>query len=658
MAKQDRTSLVFEVYRGATLLQTAEFSEESVTIGSGADALLLVEDPSLAALHAVFNVEQDGSVRVLDLGAEAGVVHRGSRVTDAPVNPGDSFTLGDLSVVVRFDAPVSTEDQTVVHAKRPKFDPTEVSTVYMDAEDISELARQELDEPAERDAGEDALSFVLRAGSSSSSAGENRNAPKVLEVSQVWESIILDTRHYRRSGKPVTIGSESGHKWTFIGMDIGWVPAPLASILPFTPPMWSEVNTQYKNEFYTPDHALPGNAAHALLSWKGNQYVANVSSAWGGFALIGDDRYSFEDLVARGKAQKSGAGYEIPMDDEIKLAIQVDETTFVAQLVHQSQKVGPGWMALLGLTLMAEAFFLGLLSLFAFLGLLFALLVMFMPRPPDSDFMKIDERFVDMLLDKQKKEEEKKDKKPQANPDAGEGAKAKREEGKVGKKDAKMEKAKGNKVEMQKAQLDKQIAEDAGLLGALRDSGMMDGMGGAVDAEMLGGIGGLIGAKGVQVGSGGLGSRGSGLGGGGTADGLGGLGTKGMGSGASGYGRGGGNFGEKGEGALGAVGGDPIIIGALDKALIDAVVKRHMNAIRYCYQRELVKSPSLKGKVSIKFTIAKDGSVSAASTKSSTLGSSTAEGCIVNQFLRMKFPEPKGGGIVIVTYPFIFTAGN
>ena len=78
--------------------------------------------------------------------------------------------------------------------------------------------------------------------------------------------------------------------------------------------------------------------------------------------------------------------------------------------------------------------------------------------------------------------------------------------------------------------------------------------------------------------------RGSGLGGGGSAEGLGGLGTKGRGSGKSGR-PGGGNFGAKGEGGIGRIGGDPIILGALDKSLIDAVIKRHMNQIRYCYQR-------------------------------------------------------------------------
>ena len=80
------------------------------------------------------------------------------------------------------------------------------------------------------------------------------------------------------------------------------------------------------------------------------------------------------------------------------------------------------------------------------------------------------------MLEQPEPEKNKKNNKPDRNPDAGEGEKAKKEEGKVGKKDAKMEKAKGNKVQMQKTQADKEIAEDAGVLGALRDGSALDGV--------------------------------------------------------------------------------------------------------------------------------------------------------------------------------------
>ncbi len=118
-----------------------------------------------------------------------------------------------------------------------------------------------------------------------------------------------------------------------------------------------------------------------------------------------------------------------------------------------------------------------------------------------------------------------------------------------------------------------------------------------------------------------------------------------------------GSFGAKGEGGIGRMGSDPIILGALDKSLIDAVLKRNMNQIRYCYQRELTKNPNLGGKIVVKFVIAKDGTVSNATTKSSTMGSPAVENCINSRFMRFTFPEPKGGGIVIVSYPFVFSPG-
>jgi hypothetical protein len=39
------------------------------------------------------------------------------------------------------------------------------------------------------------------------------------------------------------------------------------------------------------------------------------------------------------------------------------------------------------------------------------------------------------------------------------------------------------------------------------------------------------------------------------------------------------------------------------------------------------------------------------------MGNSAVEGCIASRFMQFKFPEPKGGGIVIVSYPFIFSPG-
>ncbi len=161
---------------------------------------------------------------------------------------------------------------------------------------------------------------------------------------------------------------------------------------------------------------------------------------------------------------------------------------------------------------------------------------------------------------------------------------------------------------------DRQISPDPGVLGALRDGEELDGVFG-VGEELTGGIGGLIGARGTSIGHGGLGTH---------------------------------------DAARGSLGGGPIILGALDKGVIDAEIKAHLEQIRACYQAALSASPSLAGKLVVKFVITKDGAVSSATTKSSTLGSPEVEGCVNEAFLGFHFPEPRGGGIVIVSYPFLF----
>ncbi|HEX7501397.1 MAG TPA: AgmX/PglI C-terminal domain-containing protein [Polyangia bacterium] len=44
--------------------------------------------------------------------------------------------------------------------------------------------------------------------------------------------------------------------------------------------------------------------------------------------------------------------------------------------------------------------------------------------------------------------------------------------------------------------------------------------------------------------------------------------------------------------------------------------------------------------------------------QSSTVENVRVEGCVVQAVRRWEFPRPVGGGIVIVSYPFNFTAGG
>jgi hypothetical protein len=55
----------------------------------------------------------------------------------------------------------------------------------------------------------------------------------------------------------------------------------------------------------------------------------------------------------------------------------------------------------------------------------------------------------------------------------------------------------------------------------------------------------------------------------------------------------------------------------------------------------------------VKFIIQPDGRVYRAAIADTTLHSDPVECCILDVASRWHFPDPEGGGIVVVTYPFV-----
>jgi Ca-activated chloride channel family protein len=99
--------------------------------------------------------------------------------------------------------------------------------------------------------------------------------------------------------------------------------------------------------------------------------------------------------------------------------------------------------------------------------------------------------------------------------------------------------------------------------------------------------------------------------------------------------------------------GTPIITGSLDKELLRRVVRRHLNEVRYCYELGLQGKPTLAGRVELKFTVVESGAVASSQIGSSTLGAAAVESCIAAAARRWMFPKVEGGGLVVVSYPFV-----
>ena len=94
--------------------------------------------------------------------------------------------------------------------------------------------------------------------------------------------------------------------------------------------------------------------------------------------------------------------------------------------------------------------------------------------------------------------------------------------------------------------------------------------------------------------------------------------------------------------------------GTLHKEVIQSVIDEHANEIRYCYERERSKSPSLAGTVAVKFIITPSGAVRSSEVARSIGNSPALDECVANQVRTWAFPKPRGNGSLIVTHSFGF----
>lgn len=92
-----------------------------------------------------------------------------------------------------------------------------------------------------------------------------------------------------------------------------------------------------------------------------------------------------------------------------------------------------------------------------------------------------------------------------------------------------------------------------------------------------------------------------------------------------------------------------------DTRAINDVVNSHKAGIRMSYDKYLKRDPNLQGKVTIRFTIAADGSVTTVDVVENTTGNTELEAEIVRKVKMWKF-EPVPEGDATVTYPFVFRA--
>src|ERR1041385_6451561 len=101
--------------------------------------------------------------------------------------------------------------------------------------------------------------------------------------------------------------------------------------------------------------------------------------------------------------------------------------------------------------------------------------------------------------------------------------------------------------------------------------------------------------------------------------------------------------------------GEAKVSGELDKAIIRRYIKRNIEKIAYCYDKELLAHPGIEGTVSIQFFISPTGSVT---TSNGSGFNSDVSSCVAGVVGAIQFPRPDGGGGVPVNYPLTVPASG
>jgi hypothetical protein len=82
-------------------------------------------------------------------------------------------------------------------------------------------------------------------------------------------------------------------------------------------------------------------------------------------------------------------------------------------------------------------------------------------------------------------------------------------------------------------------------------------------------------------------------------------------------------------------------------------MRQSQSRFRYCYERELLKSPALAGTITLRFHLDGQGIVTRASVAKTTMNNGRVESCVIKQLRSLHFPAPSSGSADI-SYPLVF----
>lgn len=698
--------ITFHIYEGDQLVRTETFAQDVIKIGKLDSSHLRIDDAAVSRMHSVIEVSGPGEVYIIDLGSASGTIVNGQRVNKARLESGDQLQFGSTVVVVEVGAemaeqPAPVPQQQAYQPQQQAYQPPQAAP--RSAPPI-QATQQQWAQPAQQYQPPQPA-YPATQQQWAQPAAPQYQQPQYQQPQYQQQAAYAQAQAMggEYSGLAAEAAADYGEPVTY-------------QLVPVAPPvnpadvdsaesavevivMWGELSILHVEHMSPPRSFYVGEATDAkgkqvtdflighesigsdrmpVAVEQGSSVAVVIPNGATGDVTINNQRITFDELAAQGQLQAcselAGAS-QYPLPAGATARVQYRGFTFITKPMSAARRVGVGSQANANpkdfiWTFASMAFHIGLLLLFYFM-------------PPRSsslslDLLNADSRLVKYLIEPPETEEQETpewlDESKMDDEEGGKGKRHKDEEGQMGKKDEKKTKNKfgiegpeNNEDPHMARDEAKEMAMNAGIIGVLKASvGAWNsptspyGRDTALGNDAMSALGALMGDQiGSNFGFGGLGLRGTGRGGGGTGEGtigLGNIGTIGHGAGGgegSGYGRGAGGFHGREAKVPFIRSGKADVRGSLSKEVIRRIIQRHVNEVKFCYEQELNQRPDLQGRVQVKFIISPTGQVQTAALAGSTLGNPKAEQCIVEAVRRWTFPSPEGGGIVVVTYPFV-----
>jgi TonB family protein len=614
--------LTLKVFKGGTLVSAKDFERDIIKIGRLSSAHLRLEDEKVSRVHSVIEAAADGTLSIIDMGSVEGTWVNGKRVTKGRVQFGDEIRLGDTTLRLENPAAVATANLAAAVAS------TEVTAlVTTPAVELTSSLAQTATAPVEPE--------PVAADPSLDTPQEHEQLAPVAEPAPRVRTV----RHGKAKGP---LGVSLCFLW-------GDQRVGEFFLAPGQKRAFS-VGSASGVDFVMGDARL-GSPRMEVLRTDGQAFTVFFKQKMKGELVRKDEPRSLAEVIESGQASLEGEAYALTLEPEDFFHMDLGGITLEASFQPVPRQVHVPWADAVDY----RALNIFLLMLFA--GAMFVIGAA--GRSGDgqefADELNGDTQRLANLIIKQAE--------PQKNPFIAKLNEQKAQQEQRTKPQRTTERVKQprtpDKPRPSRTKEDK-VADARNLArdlfkGGKGTSGLFGGM--DLGKELKSATSNIVSAVG-NTGGGVLGlTTKSGPGGpggpGGTGNtvGIGDLGTVGR---KTGYGNDAGPLTGK-ESTEVAINAEPVFNGgSLDKELVRKVIQDHRSQIRTCYESLLNQFPSLSGKVQVQFTIGEGGQVLLSKVAQSSASNGQLEQCVSSRVRLWQFPKPKGGGTVVVSYPFIF----